>query len=87
MHKLSWYYINYTNEEINKKINTYENIQYNITNKLQQLQNYINEEINKRSSQINTYENIQNNIAYELQELQNNFKLHILENNRLYRLH
>ena len=81
------YYINYTNEEINKKINTYENIQYNITNKLQQLQNYINEEINKRSSQINTYENIQNNIAYELQELQNNFKLHILENNRLYRLH
>ena len=35
----------------------------------------------------NKLENKQNNIAYELQELKNNFKLHILENNRLYRLH
>ena len=68
------YYINY-NEEINKKINTYENIQNDITNKLQQLQYYINEEINNK---INTYQNIQNNIT---NKLQNKFKLHELENN------
>uniref|UniRef100_A0A6C0H871 Uncharacterized protein n=1 Tax=viral metagenome TaxID=1070528 RepID=A0A6C0H871_9ZZZZ len=59
------YYINY-NEEINKKINTYENIQNDITNKLQQLQYYINY-INEK---INTYESIQNDITNKLQQLQ-----------------